>query len=163
MRSLLIPVAALLSLALGTACAHAGASTPADEQAAVAEGVRAALRLYSPGNDLPAGPYCVEVTNAPPDFERGVLARLAASSVDAVAMPDCATAGKDAVLWVKVQSYGSTDWIQRAEFEVQGTVETRPDQRARFRLGWFRATFHATLGYRDGRWVTLAADDLGRI
>ena len=129
----------------------------------MAEGVRAALRLYSPGQELPAGPYCVEVTNAPPDFEQAVVARLAGSGVDAVGVPDCARAGKDALFWVKVLSYGSTDWIRRAEFEVQGTMETRPDQRSRFRLGWFRATFRATLGYRDGRWVTLAADDLGRI
>jgi hypothetical protein len=144
-------------------CAHAGAATPADEEAAVAEGVRAALRLYSPGKDLPAGPYCVEVTNASPDFERGVVARLSSSGVDAVTMRDCASAGKQVVFWVKVQSYESMDWIQRAEFDVRGTVETPPAERARFRLGWFRATFHASLGYRDGRWITLTADDLGKI
>jgi hypothetical protein len=163
MKLLPTTLTAAVSVALGMGCAHAGAATAADEEAAVAEGVRAALRLYSPGKELPAGPYCIEVANAPSDFERGVVASLAAAGIDAVAMAECSTGAKDAVFWVKVQSYGSTDWIQRAEFEVQGTVETRPDQQARFRLGWFRATFHASLGYRDGRWVTLAADDLGRI
>jgi hypothetical protein len=147
-------------LALG--CAHAGAASEADEEAAVAEGVRAAIRLYSPGKEPPAGPYCVEVDGSPA-FERGVVAVLDGMGLDAVPMPACPREGKNAVLWVKVQSFEWTDWVTRTQLDVHGTVETRPEEHGAFRLGWWRATFHASLGYRDGRWTTLAADDLGRI
>ena len=46
---------------------------------------------------------------------------------------------------------------------LRGTVETRPEERSNFRLSWWRASFHASLGFRQGEWLTLAADDLGRI
>jgi hypothetical protein len=150
-------------LLLGVGCAHSGAATPEDEEAAVAEGVRAAIRLYSPGREPARGPYCVEV-NSSPGFERAVTEILSAQmGLDAVPMTECATAGKNAVLWVKVQGYEWMDWMTRAQLDVRGTVEPRPDQNGGYRLGWYRASFRASLGYRDGHWTTIAASDLGRI
>jgi hypothetical protein len=142
-------------------CAHSGAGGQADAETAVAEGVLAAIRLYSPGKAPAPGPYCVEV-NASPDFERAVVALLTSRGVDALAMAECPARGKDAVFWVKVQSYEWMDWMTHAQMDVHGTVETRPDVKTGFRLSWWRATFRASLGFRDGKWMTLAADDLGR-
>jgi hypothetical protein len=150
------------SLAVAIGCAHAGAGTESDEEAAVAEGVRAALRLYTPANEPVVGPYCVEVEGGG-DFERGVVAALGATGILAVAMPDCASRGRDAQLWVKVASYEWMDVVTHGTLDVRGTVETRPDERSNFRLFWWRASFHASLGFRQGQWLTLAADDLGRL
>ena len=150
------------SLAAGAGCAHAGAGTETDEEAAVAVGVRAALRLYTPVNEPVRGPYCIEVEGAA-DFEQGVVAALGASGILAVAMPDCASRGRDALLWVKVASYEWMDIVTHGTLDVRGTVETRPEERSNFRLSWWRASFHASLGFRQGEWLTLAADDLGRI
>jgi hypothetical protein len=156
-------VLALLSLvALNGGCAHAGAGTESDEEAAVAEGVRAALRLYLPANEPLQGPYCIEVA-ASREFERGVVAALGASSILAVAMPDCPSRGRDAQLWVRIASYEWTDIVTHGTLDVQGTVETRPDEPSKFRLSWWRATFRASLAFREGQWLTESASDLGRI
>jgi hypothetical protein len=152
----------VLLLGAEAGCAHAGAGTESDEQAAVAEGVLAGLRLYTPANEPIRGPYCIEVEGTV-DFERGVVAALGASGILAVAMPDCASLGRDALLWVKVASYEWMDIVAHGALDVRGTVETPPDERKNFRLSWWRATFHASLGFRHGVWLTLAADDLGRI
>jgi hypothetical protein len=154
--------ALVLSVLVSAACAHSGAGTPADEEAAVAEGVRAAIRLYSPGKELARGPYCVEV-NASPDFERAVLENLAASGLDARAMTACAPATASSVLWVKVQGYEWMDWVTHAQLDVRGTVEPPPGQNGGYRLDWWRASFRASLAFRDGRWTTIAASDLGRM
>lgn len=156
--ALLLALPALLCVA----CAHPGAATPADEEAAVAEGVRAAIRLYSPGKEPARGPYCVEVT-ASPAFEQAVLEDLAASGIDARAMTACAAAAQNSVLWVKVQGYEWMDWVTHAQLDVRGTVEPPPGQGGGYRLSWWRASFRASLGYRDGRWTTIAASDLGRM
>jgi hypothetical protein len=147
---------------LGWGCAHASAGTDADEQGAVAAGVRAGLRLYVPPNEGVHGPLCVEVSSSQ-DFEEGVVAALRASGVLAVAMQDCATEGKDALYWVRVQSYEWTDIVAHGTVDIRGTVETRPDERANFRLSWWRARFQASLGFNGGEWHTLSADDLGRM
>jgi len=151
-----------IGLLLDPGCAHSGAATPADEEAAVAEGVRAAIRLYSPGSEPARGTYCVEVS-ASPTFEQAVLEDLAASGIDARAMTACATAPRGSVLWVKVQGYEWMDWMTHAQLDVRGTVEPPPGQGGGYRLSWWRASFRASLGYRDGRWTTLAASDLGRM
>jgi hypothetical protein len=159
----LSPARAVLCLfTLGAGCAHSGAGGPADEEAAVAEGILAAIRLYSPGKASTSGPYCIEV-NASPGFERGVVELLTARGVEALTMPECKASSKDAVFWVKVQTYEWMDWMAHTQLDVRGTVETRPDVTAGYRLSWWRATFRASLGLRDGKWTTLAADDLGRI
>jgi hypothetical protein len=150
------------SLAAAAGCAHAGAGTESDEEAAVAAGVKAALRLYTPDNEDVRGPYCVEVEGGA-DFERGVVVALGATGILAVDMPECATRGRDALLWVKVTAYEWTDIVTHGTLDVRGTVETRPDERSNYRLSWWRASFHATLGFRQGEWLTLAADDLGRL
>jgi hypothetical protein len=150
------------SLALGAGCAHAGAGTESDEEAAVAEGVRAALRLYTPINEDLRGPYCIEVEGGA-DFEQGVVAALGVRGVLGVAMPDCPSRGRDALLWVKVASYEWTDIVTHGTLDMRGTVETPPGERSNFRLSWWRASFHASLGFRQGQWLPLAADDLGRI
>ncbi len=150
------------SLATAAGCAHAGAGTESDEEAAVAAGVKAALRLYTPDNEDVRGPYCVEVEGGA-DFEQGVVAALGTTGILAVAMPDCASRGRDAMLWVKVASYEWMDVVTHGTLDVRGTVETRPDERSNYRLSWWRASFHASLGFRQGQWLTLAADDLGRL
>jgi len=159
-----LPVVLVLgcSLAALTGCAHAGAGSESDEEAAVAAGVRAALRLYTPDNQDVRGPYCVEVEGGA-DFEQGVVAALGATGILAVAMPDCASRGRDALLWVKVAAYDWTDIVTHGALDVRGTVETRPDERSNYRLSWWRASFHASVGFRQGQWLTLAADDLGRL
>jgi len=155
-------ILALLSgIALVAGCAHAGAGTEADTEAALAEGVRAAVRLYLPPEEALAAPICVEVASTS-DFEVGVVAALRDKGMFAVAMPDCSRTGKDAVLLVRVLSYDWVDWLTHGKLVMQGTVETRPDERANFRLSWWRANFRASLGFHDGQWVA-AADDLGRI
>jgi hypothetical protein len=160
------PFAAALALVcctlLGQGCAHAGAGTESDEQAAVAAGVRAALRLYLPANEPVSGPYCVEVDGST-DFEQGVVAALGTSGILAVAMPDCASKGSDALVWVKVSSYEWMDVVAHGAVEMRGTVEARPDERANFRLAWRRVTFHVSLYYQSGHWAVDSADDLGRI
>jgi hypothetical protein len=158
----LATLALAFPLALSGGCAHAEAGTEADAEAAVAEGVRAALRLYLPANEGLLGPYCVEV-DGPADFEQGVVASLGASGLLAVAMRDCASRGRDALLWVKIANYEWMDIVTHGTLDVQGTVETRPDERSKFRLSWWRATFHASLGFHQGQWLTLTASDLGRI
>jgi hypothetical protein len=162
MKALPFVLGALLCLAVAGGCAHAGAGTEPDEQAAVAAGVRAALRLYLPPNEALHGPYCVEVV-ATTDFEEGVVAALNASGILAVPMRDCKSKGSDAVLWVRIASYEWMDIVTHAAVDVRGTVETRADERRNFRLSWWRATFHASLGFHDGQWLPLSADDLGRI
>ncbi len=149
-------------LVFGGGCAHAGAGTDEDEQAAVAAGIRAAVRLYLPPNEPVRGPFCVEVLSTA-DFERGVIQALGAVGIIAVAMRDCETNGSDALLWVRVQSYEWMDIVTHATLDMHGSVETRPDERSNFRLSWWRATFRASLGFRQGEWLTLSADDLGRI
>ncbi len=152
----------LCALAIASGCAHAGAGTEADAQAAVAEGVRAALKLYLPPDQPQGGAVCVEVVSLA-DFERGVVEALASTGIPAVGMADCARAGPTVVLLVKVQSYEWTDWLTHGALAMQGTVETRPDERRNFRLSWWRATFRATLAFRDGHWLAVSADELGRI
>ncbi len=152
----------LCALAIASGCAHAGAGTEADAQAAVAEGVRAALKLYLPADQPLSGAVCVEVVS-PADFERGVVGALLADGVLAVAMADCTRAGAPVVLLVKVQSYEWTDWVAHGQLALQGTVETRPDERRNFRLSWWRATFRVNLAFRDGHWFAVSADELGRI
>jgi hypothetical protein len=154
-------LALLCCLALAAGCAHPGAGTEPDEEAAVAAGVRAALRLYLPTNDEVRGPVCVEVASSR-NFEQGVVAALGPLGIVAVAMPDCASRGGDAALWVRIQSYEWMDVVAHSTLDVGGTVETRPDERANFRLSWWRATFHASVGFRQGQWFTNSADDLGR-
>lgn len=127
----------------------------------MAEGIRAALLLYLPLDRL-AGPVCVEVDSTS-EFERGVVEVLGKKGLDAVAMTDCAKAAPDAALLVKVQSYEWMDWVAHNKLDMRGTVETRPDQRANFRLSWWRATFRASLAFQDGHWFALSAEDLGRI
>lgn len=155
-------VAVLTLLCAIAGCAHAGAGTEPDEEAAVAAGVRAALRLYLPANEPVRGPFCVEVVS-PTDFEQGVIHALGAAGVLAVPMRDCPSRGSDALLWVRVQSYEWMDIVTHGTLDVRGTVETRADEHSKFRLSWWRANFHASLGFREGEWVTLSADDLGRI
>jgi hypothetical protein len=160
------PLAAALtlfcSIALGAGCAHAGAGSESDEEAAVAAGVRAALRLYLPGNEPITGPYCVEVDGSA-DFEQGVVAALVTSGILAVAMRDCASKGSDALVWVKIASHEWMDVVAHGAVDVQGTAEARPDERANFRLAWRRVTFHVSLVYQSGHWAVDSADDLGRI
>lgn len=162
MRAFTDALALVLFAAFSGGCAHAGAGTETDQEAAVAEGVKAGLRLYLPPTETLRGPYCVEVA-ASADFERGVVAALGASGILAVAMPDCASQARDALLWVKIASYEWTDIVTHETLDVQGTIETRPDERSKFRLSWWRATFHASLGFRQGQWLTLSASNLGRI
>jgi hypothetical protein len=152
----------LFTVLIGTGCAHAGAGTEADEEAAVAAGVRAALRLYLPANEPLSGPYCVEV-DGPVDFERGVVAALGASGILAVSMRECATNGRDALVWVKISFHEWTDIVAHSAVDIRGTVETRPDERANFRLSWWKANFRASLVYQQGHWAVDSADDLGRI
>ena len=149
-------------LAFLSACAHAGAGTEPDEEAAVAEGVRAGLRLFLPPNDLLTGPICLEVV-AHSDFERGVAGALGTLGTIAIPMSDCSKLGADAGVWVKIQSYEWMDIVTHGTLDVRGTVETRPDERSNFRLSWWRATFHASLAFHAGQWLTLSADDLGRM
>jgi|GEM_PF-4506134 len=151
--------------AFASGCAHAGAGTDADAQAAVAEGVRAALKLYLPAEPALTGTVCVEVVSvaSPADFEQGVVDALGSKGIRAVPMSDCARAGRDVVLLVKVQSYEWMDWLTHAQMDVRGTVETRPDERRNFRLSWWRATFRASLAFHDGHWFAVSADDLGRL
>jgi hypothetical protein len=149
-------------LALSGGCAHAGAGTEQDEEAAVAAGVRAAARLYLPPNEPVRGPFCVEVVSSA-DFEQGVVLALGAVGILAVPMRDCESKGSDAMLWIRVQSFEWMDIVTHGTLDVRGTVETRPDERSNFRLSWWRATFHASLGFRQGEWLTLSVDDLGRI
>jgi hypothetical protein len=161
-RLLRVCLSLLACVALEAGCAHPGAGSEPDQEAAVAAGVRAALLLYTPPSQTLQGPFCVEVA-ASADFERGVVAALGGLGILAVAMPDCAVSGRDAVLWVKIQSYESMDWVAHGTLDVRGTVETPPDERSNFRLAWWRASFHASLGFRGGQWVTLSASDLGHI
>jgi hypothetical protein len=128
----------------------------------VAAGVRAALRLYLPANEPVRGPFCVEVVSST-DFEQGVVQALGAMGIVAVPLRDCVTHGSDAPLWVRVQSYEWMVIVTHGTLDVHGTVETRPDEGSSFRLSWWRATFRASLGFRQGEWLTLSADDLGRI
>ncbi len=88
---------------------------------------------------------------------------LGAVGILAVSMRECESRGSDALLWVRVQSFEWMDVVMHATLDVRGTVETRPDERRNFRLSWWRATFHASLSFREGQWLTLSADDLGRI
>lgn len=162
MKTLSRAAAVVLALALGAGCAHAGAGTEADEEAAVAAGVRAALRLYLPANEPLSGPYCVEV-DGPADFEQGVVASLGASGILAVAMRECASKGRDAGVWVRISFHEWTDIVAHSAVAVRGTVETRPDERANFRLSWWKANFRASLVYQQGHWAVDSADDLGRI
>lgn len=148
-------------IALG-GCAHAGAGTEPDEEAAVAAGVRAALRLYLPANEPVRGPFCVEVVSTT-DFELGVVQALGALGIVATPLRDCVSHGSDASLWVRVQSYEWTDIVLHGTLDVRGTVETRPDEGSSFRLSWWRASFRASLAFRQGEWLTLSADNLGRI
>jgi hypothetical protein len=152
----------VLSIALGSGCAHAGAGTETDEEGAVATGVRAALRLYLPANEPITGPYCVEVDGSA-DFEQGVVSALGNAGILAVAMRDCASKGSDAAVWVKITSHEWMDVVAHGAVDVQGTVEARPDERANFRLAWRRVTFHVSLVYQQGHWAVDSADDLGRI
>ncbi|MGO8969352.1 MAG: hypothetical protein ACLQDQ_07245 [Myxococcaceae bacterium] len=151
----------LAGVALATGCAHTGAGTEADEEAAVAEGIRAAIRLYLPANEPLPGAVCVEVAS-PSDFERGVVVALADKGMLAVAMADCGRGGKGPGLLVRVLSYEWVDWLTHGTLTMRGTVETPPDEASKFRLSWWRAQFRASLGFHDGQWVA-AADDLGRI
>jgi hypothetical protein len=152
----------MLSLALGTGCAHAGAGSETDLEGAVAAGVRAALRLYVPANEPISGPYCVEVDGSA-DFEQGVVVALGNSGTAAIAMRECASKGSDALVWVKVASHEWMDVVAHGAVDVQGTVEARPDERANFRLAWHRVTFRVSLVYQQGHWAVDSADDLGRI
>lgn len=155
-------VTVVCALAIASGCAHAGAGSEADAQAAVAEGIRAALKLYLPVNQSLTGVVCVEVA-APADFERGVADVLGGTGLRAVAMADCAAAGNDVALLVKVESYEWMDWVAHAELQMHGTVETRPDERQNFRMSWWRATFRVGLAFQQGHWAVVSADDLGRI
>jgi hypothetical protein len=148
-------------MALATGCAHAGAGSEADTEAAIAAGVRAAVRLYLTPEEALAAPICVEVTSST-ELESGVVAALRNKGTRAVAMSDCFRPGTDAVLQVRVLSYDWVDWVTHGKLDMRGTVETRPEERANFRLSWWRATFHASLSFYQGEWAA-AADDLGRI
>jgi len=150
----------LFPLAFASGCAHAGAGTEADSEAAVAAGVLAAVRLYLPPEEAVPG-LCVEVSSSS-EFEQGVVALLQQQGTMVVTMPDCGRLGRGAALWVRVLSYDWVDWLTHGKMEVQGTVETHPAERANFRLSWWRASFRARLAFQDGQWVA-AADDLGRI
>ncbi|MGO9831228.1 MAG: hypothetical protein ACLPJH_13915 [Myxococcaceae bacterium] len=155
------PLTLLCGIAFATGCAHAGAGTEADEQAAVAEGIRAAIRLYLPATEPLAGTVCVEVAS-PSAFEQGVVGALADKGMLALAMADCGRAGKEAVLLVRVLSYDWVDWLTHGKLTMHGTVETPPDEPSKFRLSWWRAQFRADLVFYEGQWVA-SADDLGRM